>query len=51
MHTPSQVEAIFFAALGNKTTAERADYLDYACCGDAELRRGRHELRMWRGAQ
>ena len=36
--TPSQVEAIFFAAL-NEKTAERADYLDHACGGDAALRR------------
>ena len=39
MSTPSRVESIFFAALGKKTTAERADYLDHACGGDAELRR------------
>ncbi len=39
MSTPSRVESIFFAALSKKTTAERADYLDHACGGDAELRR------------
>ncbi len=39
MSTPSQVESIFFAALGKKTTAERAGYLDQACGDDAELRR------------
>ena len=38
MSTPSRVESLFFAALGKKTTAERADYLDHACGGDAELR-------------
>jgi tetratricopeptide (TPR) repeat protein len=37
--SPSQVESIFFAALGKKTAAERADYLNDACGGDAELRR------------
>jgi hypothetical protein len=30
---------MFFAALGQKTTAERADYLDHACGGDDALRR------------
>ncbi|MGP0062343.1 MAG: protein kinase domain-containing protein [Isosphaeraceae bacterium] len=39
MTAPSQVEAIFFAALEEKITAERADYLDRACGEDAELRR------------
>ena len=39
MSTSSRVESIFFAALGKKTTAERADYLAHACGGDAELRR------------
>ncbi len=39
MSTPSQVESIFFAALGKKTPAERASYLDRACGDDAELRR------------
>jgi eukaryotic-like serine/threonine-protein kinase len=39
MVVPSQVEAIFFAALAKKTIAERADYLDHACGEDAELRR------------
>ncbi len=38
MTTPSQVEAVFFAAL-EKTTAERAGYLDHACGDDVELRR------------
>ena len=38
MSTPSQVEAIFFAAL-EKQTAERAAYLDHACGDDPELRR------------
>jgi serine/threonine protein kinase len=37
--TPSQVEAIFFAALGKQTAEERADYLARACVDDAELRR------------
>jgi hypothetical protein len=46
MNTPSPVESIFFAALGKKTTAERADYLDYACAGDAELRRQVERLLM-----
>ena len=39
MSSPSRVESIFFAALEKKTAAERADYLDQACGGDAELRR------------
>jgi serine/threonine protein kinase/Tfp pilus assembly protein PilF len=39
MSTPSRVESIFLAALGKQTTADRADYLDHACGGDAELRR------------
>ncbi len=38
MLSPSQVEAIFFAALDMKTEAERSLYLDYACGDDAELR-------------
>ncbi len=46
MNTPSPVESVFFAALGKKTTAERADYLDHACRGDAELRRGVERLLM-----
>jgi ECF sigma factor len=46
MNTPSPVESIFFAALGKKTTAERADYLDHACGGDAELRRRVERLLM-----
>ena len=33
--TPSQVEAIFFAALNEKTAAARADYLARACGDDA----------------
>ena len=37
MSTPSQVESIFLDALGKTTTADRADYLDDACGGDAEL--------------
>ena len=37
MSTPSQLEAIFFAALDKKTAAERADYLAHACGDDAEL--------------
>ena len=36
--TPSQVEAIFFAALEKKTAVERADYLEQACGSDAALR-------------
>jgi serine/threonine protein kinase/formylglycine-generating enzyme required for sulfatase activity len=36
--TPSQVEAIFFAALSEATEAARADYLARACGGDAALR-------------
>jgi eukaryotic-like serine/threonine-protein kinase len=39
MSTPSRVESIFFAALGKNTAAERADCLNDACGGDAELRR------------
>ena len=39
MSTPSRVESIFLAALAKKATADRADYLDHACDGDAELRR------------
>jgi eukaryotic-like serine/threonine-protein kinase len=39
MINPSQVEAIFFAALGEKTPAERAVYLDRACGDDVALRR------------
>jgi eukaryotic-like serine/threonine-protein kinase len=38
MCTPSQIEAIFFAAL-EKTAAERSGYLDCACGEDSELRR------------
>ena len=38
MSAPSPVESIFFATLGKKTAAERADYLDHACGDDAELR-------------
>jgi hypothetical protein len=38
MCSPSRVESIFFAALEKKTAAERADYLDQACGGDAPLR-------------
>ncbi len=36
--TPSQVEAIFFAALNEKTAAARADYLARACGDNATLR-------------
>jgi hypothetical protein len=36
--TPSQVEAIFFAALNEKTAAARADYLARACGDNAKLR-------------
>ena len=39
MSTPSRVESIFFAALSKNTAEERADYLNDACGGDAELRR------------
>jgi eukaryotic-like serine/threonine-protein kinase len=39
MSAPSQVEAIFFAALDQKTAAERADYLARACGDESELRR------------
>ena len=38
MASSSQVESIFFAALEKKAGAERADYLDQACGGDAALR-------------
>ena len=33
------VETLFFTALEKATPAERAEYLDSACCGDAGLRR------------
>jgi hypothetical protein len=36
--TPSQVEAIFFAALNEKTAAARADCLARACSDNAKLR-------------
>ena len=36
--TSSQVEAIFFAALNERTAAERADYLARACGDNAKLR-------------
>ena len=36
--TPSQVEAIFFAALNEKTAAARADSLARACGDNAKLR-------------
>src|SRR6516165_7028300 len=36
--TPSQVEAIFFAALNEKTASARADYLARACGDNANLR-------------
>jgi hypothetical protein len=39
MASSSEVESIFFAALEKKAGAERADYLDQACGGDAALRR------------
>ena len=39
--TPSQVEAIFFAALNEKTAAARADYLARACGDNAKLRLAR----------
>ncbi len=39
MSTPVQIEAIFFAALGKETAADRASYLDRACGEDSELRR------------
>ena len=39
MSNSSNIESIFFAALGKETAADRADYLDHACGGDAELRR------------
>ena len=38
MASSSEVESIFFAALEKKPAAERADYLDQACGGDAALR-------------
>jgi hypothetical protein len=38
MTNPAQVEAIFFAALEKTSAAERAEYLDQACGGDAALR-------------
>src|SRR5690348_11696328 len=38
MSTPSQVEAIFLAALEKKTHAERAGYLEHACANDYALR-------------
>jgi serine/threonine protein kinase len=36
--TPSQVEAVFFAALNEKTAAARADYLARTCGENAKLR-------------
>lgn len=39
MSQPSQVEAVFFAALEKKTPEERAAFLDSACDGDFEVRR------------
>jgi hypothetical protein len=36
--TPSQVEAIFFATLNEKTAAARADCLARACSDNAKLR-------------
>jgi eukaryotic-like serine/threonine-protein kinase len=36
---PSQLEALFFAALETYTVAQRAAFLESACAGDAELRR------------
>jgi serine/threonine-protein kinase len=38
MSSPSQIEAIVFAALEKNTAAERAQYLERACGADAELR-------------
>ena len=35
--TPSEVEAIFFAALNEKTASARADYLARACGDNAKL--------------
>jgi len=37
--TVNVIEAIFFAALEKKDASERADYLEKACVGDADLRR------------
>jgi eukaryotic-like serine/threonine-protein kinase len=37
MNTPSQIEAIFFAALERNTPEERAAYLEEACGGDVDL--------------
>jgi eukaryotic-like serine/threonine-protein kinase len=39
MHTPSPIEAVFFAALERPTPEERAAYLAEACGDDADLRR------------
>jgi hypothetical protein len=39
MITPSQVESIFFVALGEEEAAKRAAFLDRACGEDSELRR------------
>ena len=38
MSRSSRVESIFLTALEQETAAERADYLDQACGGDAALR-------------
>ena len=35
---PSNVEAIFYAALQKESPAERGAYLDEVCCTDADLR-------------
>ncbi len=39
MSKPSQVESVFFAAVEQKNSEERAAFLESACAGDAELRR------------
>ena len=38
MNSSSQLESIFFAALGKGTIQDRAAFLDEACAGDDELR-------------
>ena len=44
MASPPSAESIFLAALGTTSPAERAAYLDEACRGDADLRRGVERL-------
>src|SRR5262249_52415457 len=44
MNDLSKVEVVFFAALEKDSPGERAAYLDEACAGDSELRRGGERL-------